>query len=520
MPMAKGSITDTEIALIKAMLARRMPNKDIQFFFNRPDRSVNSGRITNIRDGSYGASAKIPPAANEDLDLFIASASYAPTPHSSGAPSAAQPDDTDPLSEAMLTRLFKRGADGHWRLVSGETDTHECKTSFGLKYPGPWLRAVAALANNAGGYIFFGVRDKGIGDDNDDMRGVAIGLGSNEFANMDPAELTTRLKSVFDPTPRANPKTFTVGTATIGVIHVMRHEGRPVIATRNVGSEVRESDIYFRYSGQSARIKYSDLRTMLDARDRDTRERMLPMVERMLQLGPERVMIADLTEGTLGDGKRAIQIDAALVDKLAFIKEGEFSEVTGTPTLRLIGDVQPNDNVRTIGTRLGLVTRADVLEAFLAQTQPDQPERYIRFAVEVGQGEWFPLHYFAMLAGISRSELIDFISGSSGTVSRKMTYIKRVQPGAAYKTAVGKPKAILARLLAGEEVSAATPREASHLAQAIEALPDDVELNVDAILVLLRQCLSLLEGDPAQSFARRAICRVDELLFASDTAPK
>ena len=52
--MAKRSVTDTEIGLIKAMLARGMKNRDIQFYFNRQDRPVNSGRITQIRGGTYG----------------------------------------------------------------------------------------------------------------------------------------------------------------------------------------------------------------------------------------------------------------------------------------------------------------------------------------------------------------------------------------------------------------------------------------------------------------------------------
>ncbi|MEZ0018022.1 hypothetical protein [Sinorhizobium fredii] len=40
--------------MIKAMLAREMKNKDIQFYFYRQDRAVNSGRITQIRDKSHG----------------------------------------------------------------------------------------------------------------------------------------------------------------------------------------------------------------------------------------------------------------------------------------------------------------------------------------------------------------------------------------------------------------------------------------------------------------------------------
>lgn len=52
--MPRRSITDEEIALIKAMLARGMANKAIQFYFNRQDRAVNSGRISGIKHRDYG----------------------------------------------------------------------------------------------------------------------------------------------------------------------------------------------------------------------------------------------------------------------------------------------------------------------------------------------------------------------------------------------------------------------------------------------------------------------------------
>lgn len=39
------TITNQEIALIKAMITRGMKNTDIQFFSNRADRPVNSGYI-------------------------------------------------------------------------------------------------------------------------------------------------------------------------------------------------------------------------------------------------------------------------------------------------------------------------------------------------------------------------------------------------------------------------------------------------------------------------------------------
>jgi hypothetical protein len=242
------------------------------------------------------------------------------------------------------------------------------------------------------------------------------------------------------------------------------------------------------------------------------------MVERLLRLGPERTMIADLAEGTLNDGRRAIQIDEALIEKLNFIKEGEFSEAAGAPTLRLIGEVQPVGAAVAVKTKLGLLTRAAVFDAFLDQTNPSDPEQYIRFAVEVGQGEWYPLHYFAKLAGMTRAQLIDFINASSGTPSRKATYTKRVQPNAAYKEATGKPKAFLEDLLAGKPIAVVTPDEASHLSQAIWALPEGFTIDVKPMMWLLKQCLFALKGKSTLSFARRAAGRVDELLFSEEAA--
>lgn len=63
--MGKRKVNDHEIGLIKAMLARGMANNLIQFSFNRQDRPVNSGRITGIRQRSYGP--EVPKATDAEL---------------------------------------------------------------------------------------------------------------------------------------------------------------------------------------------------------------------------------------------------------------------------------------------------------------------------------------------------------------------------------------------------------------------------------------------------------------------
>jgi schlafen family protein len=170
--MSRRTITEREISLIKAMLSRRMKNKDIQFFFNRPDRPVNSGRISTIRTGSYSDSAEIMEASDEELDEFIQS-----WPLTRGH---AEPAITDKARE-----LFGPRSDGRWILTEGENQECECKQDFDSSKTTPIVRAVAALANNNGGFIFFGVLD---GDYV--VRGV-----SKEFAQTDVVQIVDKVKA-------------------------------------------------------------------------------------------------------------------------------------------------------------------------------------------------------------------------------------------------------------------------------------------------------------------------------------
>lgn len=508
--MAKRSIDDHEIALIKGMLALGMKNKDIQFHFNRPDRPVNSGRITGIREGEYGRSAAIAPASAAQVESYMASQTVIAVP--------ARSEIADPLDETLIRSLFaERG--GAWHLAGGETDRHECKTSFGMKHPGAWLRALAALANNAGGYVFFGVRDAPA-DGAKGQHHEVVGLATDEFSRTDPAVLARRVKSVFDPTPAFRTRTLTFAGRTVGVMYVERHRSRPVMATRQDGERIGEGDIFFRYPGQSARIKYSDLRAMLDARDAEARAEILPMVERLLTLGPARSMVADLEGAVLGDGRTSIRIDEELARKLTFIKEGEFTETAGAPALRLVGDVE------TVGTaggrfRRGVITRTDLLRDFLDRQRPEAPREYIRYALEAGQGEWLPLHYYGRLAGLSQAALIEFIDTTKGKPDRKRSYISRLSGDAAFHASGAKPRLLLPEILAGRLPPVETATQAGHVGQALQALPR-VSIDEPIVLDLLKRALETAESDrngAQASHVRRAICRVDEVLYA-DAKPR
>ena len=349
-------ITDEEIALIKSMIARGMKIADMQFFFNRQDRPVNTGRFADIRAGRYGRSAQIAAASDEVLQAFL-------DDHAAGRIQV-EPARPDPVAKSTLKGLFEKVGKGTWRVAGGESERVECKESFHLK--GKWLRAVAALANNQGGYILFGVRDK------DDEAGplLVVGMKDNSFLDLDPLVLTRRIRGTFDPTPAFQVGKVSLGSKVVGVIHVEQHPGRPIVATKQEG-DISEGDIFYRYPGQSLRIKYSDLRSLLDERDARVRAELQPMLNRLVQLGPGRAMVADLATAELTDGRRTIRIDKELADTLNFIKEGHFVEKTGAPALRLVGDVRIGNDEPAI--KKGLVTRADMLSDFLDDTSRADP---------------------------------------------------------------------------------------------------------------------------------------------------
>jgi hypothetical protein len=136
---------------------------------------VNFGRISTIRNDTYSNSAKISAASDDELERFIQN--FAP------AENTARSADDD------VRALFRKGSDSTWLLHRGESEEHECKQDFNPKKLTPIVRAIAALANNKGGYVFFGIS-------NDRCRVVGT---SAAFAQTDIVEIMNKVKATCHP---------------------------------------------------------------------------------------------------------------------------------------------------------------------------------------------------------------------------------------------------------------------------------------------------------------------------------
>lgn len=260
---------------------------------------------------------------------------------------------------------------------------------------------MAAFANNSGGFIVFGVRDA--------PRDL-IGVNSQDFDRIDSAEITQYLNSRFAPELHWEVFPVDVSGVGLGVFAVRQSKDRPVICMGADGNTLREADIYYRYRGRSERIRYPELQRVLREQQLRERNTLLKHFSRIVQIGVENVGVVDLAGGVLsGQGGRLL-LEKNVLDRVQLVREGRFAESdeSGTPTLRIVGDVDvvsPNalTPTRTV-TRPLVIGERELLLGFLRQESPGEAAQYLRQACRESS-PYMPIYHYASAANLSHTEL-------------------------------------------------------------------------------------------------------------------
>jgi len=123
------------------------------------------------------------------------------------------------------------------------------------------------------------------------------------------------------------------------VLYTRQASYKPVVCLKN-DNELKESDIYYRYNAKSERIKYPELKLLLEQIKTEERKSWMEHFEKISKVGPTNAAILDIIGGEISGHGGTLVIDKKLIPKLKFIKEGNFQE-KGRPVLKLIGDVRP-----------------------------------------------------------------------------------------------------------------------------------------------------------------------------------
>lgn len=228
------------------------------------------------------------------------------------------------------------------RLFHREGQELEFKEQFNFAGLAEYYRDFAAFANNRGGYLIFGVTDsprrpEGLSDS-----------ALEQFEKIDPEKITGHLLEIFSPAIDWEKEVVSAYGRHFGVFRVEQARERPVIAKKDEGKQqvIKNGEVYYRYAGRTQKIQFAELESIIQRRIERNNQQWLELLNKIGSAGPSNAAILDMEAGVIHkDDAQVLVVDEELAKKLAFIKEGEFNETDGDPTLKLVGDVVPVDRI-------------------------------------------------------------------------------------------------------------------------------------------------------------------------------
>jgi predicted HTH transcriptional regulator len=251
---------------------------------------------------------------------------------------------TERLNTEIITELLKLKPDG--TLYHRESQYLEFKESFNFAGLADYYRDFAAFANNMGGYIIFGVKDR--------PRRELIGLSEKaieQFDKLDPETVSGHLLELFSRDIIWEHEIFKIDELTFGVFCVHTSAMKPIICKKDDGkdNELKCGEIYYRYGGRSQKIQFAELENIINNRVEQNNRHWMDLFQKIGQTGPQNAAILDTERGLIEkSNSQILMVDEELVKRMQWIREGEFSEKKGARTLKLVGTVQPVNQIEVV----------------------------------------------------------------------------------------------------------------------------------------------------------------------------
>lgn len=245
------------------------------------------------------------------------------------------------ISSEIISELLKLREDGN--LYHRESQTLEFKESFNFAGLAEYFRDFAAFANNKGGWLIFGVKDK--------PKRELIGLNENAYNQLDkldPEKISGYLLDLFNGNIAWIHEVIEHEGNCFGVFYIPEATVKPIICKKDE-KELKNGEIYFRYGGRTQKIQYAELEAIINHRIERNNKEWMDLVSKIGKSGPQNAAILDIEKGAISkNDAQILVVDDKLVKGIKWIKEGSFDEKEGAPTLKLVGEVQPIDTIEVI----------------------------------------------------------------------------------------------------------------------------------------------------------------------------
>ncbi|MCK0549327.1 ATP-binding protein [Pseudomonas syringae] len=307
--------------------------------------------------------------------------------------------------------MFFSAVDDNLILKRRESSTVEFKKIFdwtNKEFKSNIGRTSAALANRDGGVIVFGVADQ-----------PHCLIGIDNFEQVDDADLAAFFNEHFAPSIEFIRHIVKSNGVTLGILQILPARLKPIVCIKD-SAKTFDSDIYYRYSGRSSKIKSADLFILIQEERDAAQKKWVDLITNAVKIGVENIGLLNVASGELQSANNnTFLIDESILDKIKILDK--FSEHdSGAPAVRVIGDVV--DAARVI-ERARNIHEEDVYLAFLTEILNAPGLDYISAMLRM-TSEYYPIYFFLDAANIQtpkRIETVDRIV-SRFKVKQKILY--------------------------------------------------------------------------------------------------
>lgn len=219
--------------------------------------------------------------------------------------------------------------------VSARESKHrEFKQAFAPNDFSDYTKTIAAFGNAGGGYILFGISDK--------PRQL---VGTPEIP--DEAQWADRLREDFDPEIAITTRAYAVGAFHVYAVGTDAATQRPIVCKRSRSKRVpgrdgrprdveviREGTIYYRYSGQTRSIGYTELMALMAEREARRVKSFMDTLNIIQKVGVDKAGILKMSEDA-----STIVMTPETAKSLSLIDKGRLVQEPGAPAYVVMGNV-------------------------------------------------------------------------------------------------------------------------------------------------------------------------------------
>lgn len=175
--------------------------------------------------------------------------------------------EVNPFTKEMLEWIFEKANEEDNKVLRRESSTLDFKENFNFNSIVEYGKFGASFANRKGGYLVFGIKDK---------PHLLLGMQNDQFLNLNIEKATTLFNEHFSPSLKWDSYVHELDGKKYGLLYFFEESNKPIICTKNNNhGKFSEGDIYYRYSGQSRKIRHYELNEIIQNKIKQEKEEWL-----------------------------------------------------------------------------------------------------------------------------------------------------------------------------------------------------------------------------------------------------